>query len=37
MFFFTVDSKESTRKVKFTFNVAKCGKIFDELVKSGNV
>jgi hypothetical protein len=24
-------------KVKFTFNVAKCDKIFDELLKHGNI
>jgi hypothetical protein len=24
-------------KVKFTFNVAKCDKIFDELLKLGNI
>jgi hypothetical protein len=24
-------------KVKFTFNVAKCGKIFDEQLKNGNI
>ena len=24
-------------EIKFTFNVAKCDKIFDELVKSGNI
>jgi hypothetical protein len=24
-------------KVKFTFNVAKCDKIFDELLKNGNI
>jgi hypothetical protein len=25
------------RKVKFTFNVAMCDKIFDELLKNGNI
>jgi hypothetical protein len=24
-------------KVKFTFNIAKCDKIFDELLKHGNI
>jgi hypothetical protein len=37
LFFFTAGSKESAKKVKFTLNVAKCDKIFDELVKSGNI
>ena len=29
--------KNRHEEVKFTFNVAKCDKIFDELVKSGNI
>jgi hypothetical protein len=29
--------KNWQEEVKFTFNVAKCNKIFDELVKSGNI
>jgi hypothetical protein len=29
--------KNRQEEVKFTFNVAKCNKIFDELVKSGNI
>jgi hypothetical protein len=29
--------KNQQEEVKFTFNVAKCDKIFDELVKSGNI
>jgi hypothetical protein len=29
--------KELARGGKFTFNVTKCDKIFDELVKSGNI
>jgi hypothetical protein len=35
----SLDSFQNNRQgeVKFTFNVAKCGKIFDELLKSGNI
>jgi hypothetical protein len=29
--------KESQEEVKFTFNVGKCDKIFDELLKNGNI
>jgi hypothetical protein len=29
--------KNRQEDVKFTFNVAKCDKIFDELLKSGNI
>jgi hypothetical protein len=29
--------KNWQEEVKFTFNVAKCGKIFDELLKSVNI
>jgi hypothetical protein len=29
--------KNRQEEVKFTFNVAKCDKIFDELVKSDNI
>jgi hypothetical protein len=29
--------KNRQEEVKFTFNVAKCDKIFDELEKSGNI
>jgi hypothetical protein len=29
--------KNRREEVKFTFNVAKCHKIFDELLKSGNI
>jgi hypothetical protein len=29
--------KDQRKKVKFTFNVSKCDKIFDELVKSGSI
>jgi hypothetical protein len=36
MFFFTIGSKNQ-QEVKFTFNVVKCDKIFDELLKSGNI
>jgi ribosome maturation protein Sdo1 len=32
-----VGSKESKEEVKFTFNVAKFDKIFDDLLKSGNI
>jgi hypothetical protein len=37
LLFFTVGSKNRQEEDKFTFNVAKCDKIFDELVKSGNI
>jgi hypothetical protein len=30
-------NKNRQREVRFTFNVAKCDKIFDELLKSGNI
>jgi hypothetical protein len=45
-FFWPAKAKSSARshshstqkgKVKFTFNVAKCDKIFDELLKHGNI
>jgi hypothetical protein len=29
--------KNRQEEVKFTFNVAKCDKIFDELLKNGNI
>jgi hypothetical protein len=29
--------KNRQEEVKFTFDVAKCDKIFDELLKSGNI
>jgi hypothetical protein len=29
--------KNRQEEVKFTFNVAKCNKIFDELLKNGNI
>jgi hypothetical protein len=29
--------QKNRQEVKFTFNVAKCDKIFDELVKNGNI
>jgi hypothetical protein len=29
--------QKNRQEVKFTFNVSKCDKIFDELVKSGNI
>jgi hypothetical protein len=29
--------KKNRQEVKFTFNVAKCDKIFDELVKNDNI
>jgi hypothetical protein len=29
--------QKNRQEIKFTFNVAKCDKIFDELVKSGNI
>jgi hypothetical protein len=31
------DQKNRQEEAKFTFNVAKCGKVFDELLKSGNI
>jgi hypothetical protein len=37
MLFFTAGSEQLTRKNKFTFNVVKCDKIFDELLRSGNI
>jgi hypothetical protein len=37
MFFFAVGSKESVKEVKFTINVVKCDRIFDELVKNDNI
>jgi hypothetical protein len=30
-------SKEKQEEVKFIFNVGKCDKIFDELLKNGNI
>jgi hypothetical protein len=30
-------TRHKKRKVKFTFNIAKCDKIFDELLKHGNI
>jgi hypothetical protein len=29
--------KKQHEEVKFTFNVGKCDKIFDELLKNGNI
>jgi hypothetical protein len=29
--------KKQQEEIKFTFNVSKCGKIFDELLKNGNI
>jgi hypothetical protein len=29
--------QKNRQEVKFTFNVAKCDKIFNELVKNGNI
>jgi hypothetical protein len=29
--------QKNRQEVKFTFNVAKCDKIFDELLKNGNI
>ena len=29
--------RKNRQEVKFTFNVAKCDKIFDELLKNGNI
>jgi hypothetical protein len=29
--------QKNRHEVKFTFNIAKCDKIFDELLKSGNI
>jgi hypothetical protein len=29
--------KNHQEQVKFTFNIVKCDKIFDELLKSGNI
>jgi hypothetical protein len=37
MFLFIVVPKKSQEEIKFTFNVAKCDKIFDEFVKSNNI
>jgi hypothetical protein len=37
LFFFTAGSKELAKEVRFTFNVAKYDKIFDELVKNENI
>jgi hypothetical protein len=34
---FTLASSKESQEVKFTFNVAKCDRIFDELVKSYNI
>jgi hypothetical protein len=36
MFFFIAGSK-NREEVKFAFNVAKCDRILDELLKSGNI
>ena len=30
-------NKNQPNEIKFTFDVAKCDKIFDELLKSGNI
>jgi hypothetical protein len=35
--FLQSDQKKRQEKVKFTFNVGKCHKIFDELLKNGNI
>jgi hypothetical protein len=34
---FTLTRTRHKEKVKFTFNIAKCDKIFDELLKHGNI
>jgi hypothetical protein len=37
LFLVTASSKEKKEEVKFTFNVGKCDKILDELLKNGNI
>jgi hypothetical protein len=37
LFLLTVGSKKWQEEVKFTFNIGKCDKIFDELLKNGNI
>jgi hypothetical protein len=37
VFFFATGQNNRQEEIKFTFNIAKYDKIFDEIVKSGNV